>query len=102
MAGFELDRLSYGYLVNPASSVWVVDGSFLTMSYAIPCNLCEKAGVLQRKVAFAKSATMSVAVQNIGGEFFQPIGRVRSIDTNSSYPPSDGKNLPHIESIHRA
>ena len=30
--------------------------------------LCGKVGVLQRKAAFAKSATVSVAVQNVGGK----------------------------------
>ena len=46
---------------------------------------------MQRKDAFDRSATVSVSVQNIGGKFFHPIGRVSRITTNSSSSPFGGK-----------
>ena len=58
------------------------------MASAMSYILCGKMGVFQRKAAFARSAHVSVAVQNIGGEFFHPIERVSGIATNYvSSPP---------------
>ena len=62
------------------------------MSY----RLYSKAGVLQRKSAFNRSATVSVAVQKIGGNFSHPIGRVRGIATNSSSYSSKGMTSPSL------
>ena len=77
-----LARLRYGSLVIPASDFWRFGGAFLAMDSVIPSRLCGKAGVLQRKSQFAKFAAVSVSVQNIGGKFFRPIGRVSGITTN--------------------
>ena len=86
-----LSRLGYGSLTNPASAVWRVRSYSLTMDSAIPSSLCGKLVVLQSKAIFDISTTVFVAVQNMGGNFFHPIGRVSSIATNSLSSPSEGK-----------
>ena len=57
-------------------------------------SLCSKVGVLQRKAAFARSATVSVVVQNIGGDISHPIEIVSSINTNSLYSPYKIMTIP--------
>ena len=44
----------------------------------------------------SRSATVSVAVQNMGGKFFQPMARVNRIATKSSSPASLGKTRPNF------
>ena len=68
------------------------------MASTMSSSLCSKAGVLQCKAAFTRSATISVAVQNIGGEFFHLIERVNGIATNSPSSHSDGKTSPSLAS----
>ena len=60
------------------------------MSY----SLYGKLGVLQRNAALTKYATVSVAVQNIGDEYFHPIGRVSGITTNFLSSLAKGKTIP--------
>ena len=40
------------------------------------------------------SADVSVAAENIGGEFFQPIGKTNGKATNFSWPGREGKTTP--------
>ena len=68
------------------------------MDYTISSILCSKAGVLQRKAAFARSTTVSVTIENMGGEVFHPIGRVSGISTISSSSYSYGKTSPSLGS----
>ena len=80
----------------------MVGGSSLTKVYSILSSLCGKVGVLQRKAKFSRSATVSVAVKNMGGEFFHPIWRVIGIATNSLSSTSKGKTIPILgESVGR-
>ena len=69
----------------------MVGGSSLKKASIMSSSLCRKAGVLQRKYALARSTTVSVAMQNMGGEFFHPIGGVSGITTISQSSHSDGK-----------
>ena len=92
--------LRYGSLIGPASVVWRVFRASLTMASAMSSSLCGKAGVLQRKSVFSTSATVSVAVKNVGGEFFHPIGRVSGITTNySSFPSKENTSTSLGESV---
>ena len=93
-AGFVLAHLRYGSLVNPTSADWGVGNSSLTMASAMSSSLFSKAVLFHHKANFAISSTVSIAVQNMGGKFFYPIGRVRGIATNSSSSPSEGKTSP--------
>ena len=92
MAVFALVRLKKGSLVNPDNAVYGVGGSSLTIDSAISSSLCGKAVVLQRKAEFSRSNTVSVAVQNMGGDFFRPLGNVSGIANNSSSSPYDVKH----------
>ena len=69
----------------------------MTIASATSSSLCIKAGVLQRKYAFARSAAVSADVKNMVGKVSHPIGRVIGISTNSSSSPSDGKNSPRLD-----
>ena len=69
-AGFALDHLRYGSLVNPASSVWRVGGYYLTMDFAMSSSLYGKLVVLQCKAAFSISYTVSATLKNTGGKFY--------------------------------
>ena len=60
------------------------------MSY----SLYDKAGVLQRKAAFAKSTTFCVVMQNIGSKFFHTIRRVSIIANNSLSSTSEENTSP--------
>ena len=42
----------------------------------------------------SRSAIISVAIQNKGGEFFHPMGRVWGISTIGLLPLSTGKIIP--------
>ena len=95
-ASFELDRLRYGSLVCPSSAGWRVGGAYLTMDSTMSSSLCGKSVLLQCKAAFARSATVFFAVQNIDGEFFHPIGRVNGIANNSSYSTSEVRTIPSL------
>jgi hypothetical protein len=45
-------------------------------------------------MALARSAMVSVAVQNAGGEFFQPISKTRGNAISGSWPGCLGKTTP--------
>ena len=66
------------------------------MNYAMSYSLFSRVGVLQHKAEFAKSSTVSVAVQNMGGEFFHPKGRVSGITTNLSSSNFEGNIRPSL------
>ena len=68
----------------------------MKMDFVMSSSLCSKTGVFPHKAAFARSPTVSVAVQNTGGEFFHPIRRFSIIATNSSSSPSERKNSPRL------
>ena len=67
-----LDHLMYRSLFNPVSAGWGVVGYSLTMVSAMSSSLCGKAGAFQRKAALDRSATVTVAVKNMGGDFSTP------------------------------
>ena len=98
MSRFFLTRLRYGSLVNPSSADCRVGGSSLTMALAISSRLFFNAGALQFKAAFARFATVSVAVENMGSEFFHSIGMVSGITTNYPSSTSEGGNIPSLGS----
>ena len=89
-----LDHLRYGYRVITASDVWRVCGSSLPIASAMSSNLCGKSEGLQLKAALSRSSTVSVTMQNMGGEFFHPIGRVTGIATKYLFYTSEGGNIP--------
>ena len=66
------------------------------MASVVSYSLYGKTGVLQRKAAFSISVTISVAVKDVGGGFFHPIGRVRFVDTKSSSSLSDEKTSSRL------
>ena len=68
-------------------------GAALLTASALSSSLCGRAGPRQRRAALARSATVSVAVQNKGGEFFHPIGNVSGTATSSS-PSFPGNTSP--------
>ena len=49
---------------------------------------------MQHRDAFSRFKTVSVAVNNKGGEFFHPTERVSDIATRCSTLPSEGKTKP--------
>ena len=77
--------LRYGLRLNLARDGWIDRELDMTTSSTRLSILCERDGWLQRRAELNKSATISMNVQNIGGEFFYPMGRVSSIAT-ISYP----------------
>ena len=91
-----LDRLRYGYLIIPSSTIWRVVGDSLIMASAMSYSLHGKAGVLQSKSASTRSATFSAAMQNISNAFFHTIGRVNSMVANFSSSNSKVKTSPSL------
>ena len=88
--------LRHGSLVNPASSVLRVGVTYLIIASSMLSSLYRKVGVLQRNDEFARFSTVSIAMQNIGVEFFHPIGRISSITTKSLSSLSDKNTIPSL------
>ena len=51
---------------------------------------------MQHRAVFARSETVSMAMQNIGEGIFHPMGSVSSIDTRSSTLSAKGENNPRL------
>ena len=59
-------------------------------------SLCFWYGWLQRRSALARSANVSVAMQNMVGKFFHTMGRVSGIATRFYPLLSEGKIIPAL------
>ena len=92
--GFVLLCCSYGLRLNQERAGWSGCELGITTASTNLFSLCRWDGWLQRRAAFYRSATVSVAVQKIGREFLHPMGRVSSIVTNSSLLSCEEKNNP--------
>ena len=87
-------HLRYELRLNPARDG--CRGSELGMTNASSrlSSFCLWDGYLQLRAVFARYATIYVAVQNMGGEFLHPIGRMSGIATSSSPLPPKSKTNP--------
>ena len=75
---------------------WKGGESGITYASARLSSLRLRYGWLHHGSALDRYATVSVAVQNIGGEFFHVMGRVRGIATISSLILSEDKTNPRL------
>ena len=66
----------------------------LPTASALLSSLCSHKGECAQRAWFDKSETLSIAVQNKGGEFFHSMGRVSKVATISSLPSSTGNMRP--------
>ena len=61
----------------------------MNTTYARFSHLCGQDGWLQHSAALVRSANVSADMQNIGGGFFHPMGKVIGIADISSLLPSE-------------